>query len=106
MCREGDPLPDAAKHARPGTTTAFYMSVRQADRISAGLISKGLAPDSEVSIAANASKSDARHLSCPLDQLAQTLAKAGITGCATLIVTWPKQANAPTRQNKDLQAAL
>ncbi len=92
MCRDGDPLPDAAKHARPGTTIAFYMSVRQAGRISEGLQMRGMAGDTQVTIAANASKAEARHLSCPLDQLAEILASAGITGCATLIVTWPKPA--------------
>lgn len=103
MCRDGDPLPDAAKHARPGTTIAFYMSVRQADRISAGLMARGLAGDTQVTIAANATKADARHLTCPLDKLAETLAQAGITGCATLIVTWPKPAE--TRQPTDAAAA-
>ena len=62
------------------------------DRISEGLQMRGMAGDTQVTIAANASKAEARHLSCPLDQLAEILASAGITGCATLIVTWPKPA--------------
>lgn len=105
MCRDGDPLPDAARHARPGTTTAFYMSVRQAGRISAGLQARGLDGSAEVTIAANAAKPDARYLSCPLDRLPDTLARAGITGCATLIVTWPKPDTARADTGKTLAAA-
>ncbi len=105
MCRDGDPLPDAAKHARPGTTIAFYMSVRQAARISEGLQARGLAGDTLVTIAANATKMDARHLSCPLEHLPGTLARAAITGCATLIVTWPKPVEVPDSAPKQQEVA-
>lgn len=106
ICREGDPLPDAARHARPGTTIAFYMSVRQAGRISAGLQARGLDGRALVSVAANATKPGARHLSCPLHQLAEKLAAVGITGCTTLIVTWPKPAAAEQPAAKHFETAL
>lgn len=90
-CQEDDPLPDCARHAQPGTTLAFYMSVRQAARVRDGLIELGMPPSTPVTIAMDVSKRTERILGCDLSSLKGTLEQHSISGCATLIVTWPKQ---------------
>ncbi len=90
MCKDGDPLPDSSRHAQPGTTLAFYMSVRQARRISAGLMALGMPGDAPVTVAVDVSKPTDRSLHVRLDCLAEDLKQAEVSGCATLIVTWPK----------------
>lgn len=90
MGREGDPLPDSTRHAGPGTTMAFYMAVRQAGRLATRLMAQGLSGNAPVTIAADVSKPTARTLQCRLRDLPTALSEGGITGCATLLITWPK----------------
>jgi len=94
-CQHGSALPDSTRHAGPGTTSVFYMSVRQASRVRDGLISQGLPRRAAVRIAADVAKAGEQHLACRLDQLPDTLRAAAITGCALIIVTWPKPARQP-----------
>lgn len=89
-CREGDPLPDFARHARPGTTLALYMSVAQSARIVAGLMARGMPGASEVTVAVRVTHPDEAVLRCQLGTLTATLAKAEVTGVATILATWPK----------------
>lgn len=89
MSQAGDPLPDCLRHAMPGTTLAFYMAVGQAGRISAGLIARGMAPEAEITVAADVSKPGGQMLVCTLGDLPQTLIRRGISGCAVLLITWP-----------------
>lgn len=89
-CQEDDPLPDCARHAQPGTTLAFYMSVRQAGRVRDGLIELGMPPSTPVTIAVDVSKRTERILTCEVSTLQGVLEQNSISGCATLIVTWPK----------------
>ena len=98
MCRDGDPLPDCCRHAKPGTTLAFYMSVGQASRIRDGLISAGMPGSSAVRIAVDVSKQTDRILACTIDTLPATLRSEQISGGATLLVTWPKAANSASDQ--------
>lgn len=91
-CREGDPLPDCTRLARPGTTLALYMSVAQSARIVAGLMARGMPGASEVTVAARVTHPDEAVLRCRLDALTGTLAGAEVKGVATILVTWPKQA--------------
>ena len=98
MCRDGDPLPDCCRHAKPGTTLAFYMSVGQASRIRDGLISAGMPGSSAVRIAVDVSKQTDRILACTIDTLPATLRNEQISGGATLLVTWPKAANSASDQ--------
>lgn len=93
-CRDGDPLPESALHARPGTNTVFYMSVRQSARIRDGLIARGVPEGARVQIAADVAKPGERLLSCALRDLPETLATSGIKGCAILMLTWPKDQTA------------
>jgi len=83
------PLPDAVRHAGPGTTTVFYMAVRQADRVAAALLDRGFPPDTEIRVGAQVTKPGAQLLRCRLSDLSATLHAAGIVGCAVILATWP-----------------
>ena len=89
--RADDPEPDCLRHCGPGTTTAFYMSVRQARRISEGLIARGLSQDARVEIAVDVAKRSERLLSCTVADLPSFLEREGVTGCALLLLTWPER---------------
>jgi len=88
--REEDPTPDCCRHSAPGTTTAFYMSARQADRIRQDLLSRGADPNLMVEIAVNVSKRDEQLHQVVLNDLPGYLRQQGIDGCAVLLVIWPK----------------
>ncbi|MCV6586975.1 MAG: siroheme synthase CysG [Marinibacterium sp.] len=90
MARDGAPLPDCTRHAGPGTTTAFYMSVGQAGRIRDDLQAQGLGSAAPVQVVIDASKPSQQVLQCRLDALEQALADASCTGCAIILVTWPE----------------
>ena len=93
-----DPLPDCTRFAGPGTTTAFYMSARQAPRICAALRAKGLVATTPVQLAVDVSKPTQRMFTAPLADLAPLLARENIMGCAIVLITWPAhlaQANSP-----------
>lgn len=89
-CRDGDASPDWRAHARPGAALSFYMSVGNADRITAELIAAGMPATQPVSVACNVSKSDERLLRCGLSDLPATLSREAVTGVATILVSWPK----------------
>ncbi|MEM1274429.1 MAG: siroheme synthase CysG [Pseudomonadota bacterium] len=88
------PFPDCTRFAGPGATTAFYMSVGQAGRIERSLMAQGLPGETEVAIAADVSKPTEQTVLCRLDRLQARLAEMNCTGCAVLMVTWPKAARA------------
>lgn len=92
MSRDGDPLPQSARFAGPGTTTALYMSVRQAGRIGDALLHRGLPPESPVQIVVDASKSAERQFVATAATFADVLASENITGSAMILVTWPSAA--------------
>lgn len=89
-CRDGDPLPDCARHARPGTTLALYMSVRQSRRLVSGLMTRGLPGAAPVTAAVEVSKPGEKMLRCRLDALPDMLNASGVCGVTTILVTWPK----------------
>ncbi|NSY37174.1 uroporphyrinogen-III C-methyltransferase [Leisingera sp. ANG59] len=89
-CKAGDPLPDCVRHAKPGTTIVFYMSVGQASRVRDGLLRQGMSPSAPVTIAADVSKPAERTVTCGLSVLPETLELLGISGCAAIIITFPK----------------
>lgn len=88
-----DPLPDCTRLSNCGSTTAFYMSVRQADRLSRKLMDKGLPGDTPVDIAANISKPEEILISSTIAGLKTDLKHHDIKGCAVLLVTRPKAAS-------------
>lgn len=89
-CKAGDPLPDCARHAKPGTTIVFYMSVGQASRVRDGLLRLGMPPSTPVTIAVDVSKPGARTVFCNISALPETLGQHEISGCATIVITYPK----------------
>lgn len=89
-----DPTPDSTRLSGPGTTTALYMAVRQADRIAANWMRQGLPATARVDVAVDVSKPSERHLETTVDTLVADLAGHGVTGCAILLVTWPKPVEA------------
>lgn len=84
-----NPLPDCVRHAAPGTTTVFYMSVRQARRITDALLQKGLPADAEIGIAAEVAKPGQWLDRCHLADLPEALARNHVKGCAVILATWP-----------------
>ena len=92
MSREGAALPDSTRHAAPGTTSAFYMSVGQATRIRDDLMARGMPPQAPVRVAIEVSKPGEHLLTCPLGALEESLQEVGCKGCAVILVTWPEVA--------------
>ncbi|WP_425098730.1 uroporphyrinogen-III C-methyltransferase [Tropicibacter sp. S64] len=95
MAKAGDPLPASARMSGPGTTTAFYMSVGQAERIAQALMARGLPEDAPVSVAVDVSKPKERALHGTVKGLPALIKENAVNGCAILLVTWPKTADAP-----------
>ena len=91
-CRPGDPSPDWASHARPGTTLAIYMGVRAAPRISAELLTRGTPPETPVDIAVNVSSKDEKHLTTTLNNIQKTLTENDVAGRALIMIRLPKTA--------------
>ena len=89
-----DPRPDSARLSSPGTTTAFYMSVGQADRLSKDLMRRGLPPESPVEVCVDVSKRSERHFSAALNELPEVILHNRVTGCAIILVTWPQTTRA------------
>ncbi|SHH37445.1 uroporphyrinogen-III C-methyltransferase [Marivita hallyeonensis] len=106
MSREGDPLPQSARFAGPGTTTALYMSVRQSARISAALLARGLPQDAPVHIVVDASKRTERRYTATAATFADTLASKRIIGCAMILVTWPSANSGNVTSAAEPAAAL
>ena len=70
----------------------FYMATRQAARITATLLARGLSPDTPVSVARAATCRDELLLETPLSELPGALVAQGIDGHALIMLGLPKQA--------------
>ncbi|WP_353473652.1 uroporphyrinogen-III C-methyltransferase [Salipiger sp. H15] len=90
--RAGDPMPDCARHARPGVTLALYMAVSQSGRITRSLLEAGMPEDAPLTIAVEVSKPGERIITGRLVDLPELLARHEVTGCAAIIASWPKMA--------------
>lgn len=90
--RPGDPAPDWASLARPGTTLALYMGVGAAATIRAALIGAGAPPASEVEIVERAGSSDARIHRATLGGLAEAVREERIANPAIMLIRFPKAA--------------
>ncbi len=90
--RAENPTPDCVRHSGPGTTSVFYMSVRNARTIQTDLISQGLPRHAPVSVAANVTKADERTIETTLGALVSDLETQAVDGCAVIIVSWPSVA--------------
>lgn len=89
-----DPSPDSTRLSGPGTTTALYMSVRQARRLADQWMRQGMPPESPVDICVDVSKPGQRHVAATVASMADKLKDHDITGCAILLVTWPERSKA------------
>lgn len=89
-----DPEPHCTRLSGPGTTTAFYMSVRQADRVSQALMDQGLPADTLIDIATDVEKSEQKLFKAKVSGLAEALDAHNVRGCAILLATWPETAAA------------
>lgn len=86
----GGILPDSVRFSGPGTSTVFYMATRQAGPIQRALLQRGLPAHAAITVAVDVSKPTERILSCELRNLKPCIDSAGITGCAVILVTWPR----------------
>ena len=85
-----NPAPECVRLSGPGTTTAFYMGARHADRISKTLIAQGLPSKCEVAICVDVSKRTERKILTSLSELPNAVDRHGVTGGAIILVSWPK----------------
>lgn len=90
--RDDDPLPDCTRLTGPGTTTAFYMSVRQSQRVTRALIQQGLPGNAPVEIGVNLTKPGQLLLNGTVETLTQVLRENAVEGCAIIMITWPESA--------------
>ena len=90
--RPGDPAPDWASLARPGTTLAVYMGVSTAADLQAALLAGGAPAAAAVEIVSRAGSPDCRRLSTTLGALARTVAEAAVESPSILLVRLPKPA--------------
>ena len=86
---EGAAAPAYADQIRPGATTAFYMCVANAARMSADLIAAGAPRHLRVIIVENAETGRARRFETRLDGLADCVDVNAVRNPAILFVTWP-----------------
>ena len=88
---DGQILPECLRFAGPGTSTAFYMATRQAGMIQQALLARGLPPESEITIAVDASKPTERSFSCDVQSLSALIEQENITGCAVILIRWARE---------------
>lgn len=87
--RPGDPDPDWASLARPGTTIAVYMGVAAAPRLCEGLLRGGAQPSSRVEIISKAGTPQVRSWTTTLDALATVVVAERVPSPAILVVRLP-----------------
>lgn len=89
-CRDGDLPPDWSAYARPGTTVALYMAVRNAADVQKSMQDAGLPGHTRVQIVAAASTPGQKTCETVLESLADTLRDNAIESPAIILVTVPK----------------
>ncbi|WP_415919546.1 siroheme synthase CysG [Tateyamaria sp. SN6-1] len=89
-------LPDCTRMTGPGTTTAFYMSARQAGRVSRKLLDQGVPPHSPVKLCVDVSKPTERLMATSVAELPDVVASCEIESGAIILVDWPRSAAALT----------
>ncbi|MEM9707233.1 MAG: siroheme synthase CysG [Pseudomonadota bacterium] len=78
--------------AGPGSTTAFYMGLRQAAHIQTELLAGGVPAAAPVTVVVDASKAREKIFETRLDELGATVEGGKIDGSAVILVTWPHSA--------------
>lgn len=90
VARPGDPAPDWASLARPGTTLALYMGVAAAPGIRAALLAAGAPAESTVEIVAEAGTPRSRRWTTTLGAFAETVATETVPNPAIILIRLPK----------------
>lgn len=103
---DGGVLPNSVRFAGPGTSTAFYMAARQCGTIQQALLDRDMPPEAPITLAVNVSKPNEAILSCALRDLEATVAEHRISGCAIILVTWPKAQAAELSHPQDQRPYL
>ncbi|MCA8878943.1 MAG: uroporphyrinogen-III C-methyltransferase [Rhodobacteraceae bacterium] len=91
---DGQVVAGLADLARPGTSLALYMAVRQVPAIAAGLRAQGLPGETPVDVVAAATTGAERRIRSTLDRFTAAMDAAGIASPAVILVTVPKAAPA------------
>lgn len=89
-----NPLPESVRFSGPGTTTAFYMSVRQADQLTKSLLDQGMPTDSKVDVCVDVSKPSELLFSSTLQGLPHALQEQNVESGAIILVSWPRVSGA------------
>jgi uroporphyrin-III C-methyltransferase/precorrin-2 dehydrogenase/sirohydrochlorin ferrochelatase len=92
---DGETVPHALKTLHPGTCLTLYMAVSAADRITSYLLSNASTSEITVTVVANAQTKSEQILECDVRSLTATLAAAGITDTAMIILKWRKAQAVP-----------
>ena len=87
---DGETIPYALKNLHSGTCVTLYMAVSAAYRITSYLLTNTSAPEITVTVVANAQTKHEQILECDVRSLTATLAAAGITDTAMIILKWRK----------------
>lgn len=77
---------DYARLAQSGDTMVFYMGIKNAANIQAGLLAHGVRPDMPVAIVQNGSRHNQKNLFTELSQMNQTIVENEVSPPALLIV--------------------
>jgi uroporphyrin-III C-methyltransferase/precorrin-2 dehydrogenase/sirohydrochlorin ferrochelatase len=84
--QEGGSAIDYGRLARSGDTMVFYMGIKNAPKIQAGLIAHGMNPDIPAAIIEKGTCADQKVTVCTLGKLTETIAKQSIKPPALLVV--------------------
>lgn len=90
MARPGDPAPDWASLARPGTTLALYMGVAAASEIQTALLRAGASATSTVEIVAETGTPRHQRWTTTLGALAETVAAQSVPNPAIILIRLPR----------------
>lgn len=84
--KDGGQGPDWESLARSGLTLVIYMGLARVDAVVAALIDGGMARDKPAAVVCAAHTDRQRHVLTTLEQLAQMVAREGLTSPALLVV--------------------
>ncbi len=87
---DGETVPTALKNLHSGTCVTLYMAVSAADRIAAYLQTNTPVSEISVTVVAHAQTKKEQVVECKVNELTATLATAGITDTAMIILKWRK----------------
>jgi len=90
-CREGDVISDLSGIATAGTTLVFYMAMQKLQALAGQLLAAGVDAEQPVTVAANASRPEAKTLHSCVGLMAADCAAAGVANPAVVIMSLHKR---------------